>query len=191
MEHAPSDADLLARACTHPEVLGVLYERHATAVHRYLSRRVGPGPADDLLGDVFVAAVEARMRVRPHPSGSALPWLYGIAANVVRSHLRRRAAASPSAVGFADDIDWDAVDDRVDAIARRGELQAALGALSADDRQLVLLVAWDGLTPTEAARALGISAVAARSRLHRARARAQAAIPTSDTLAPNRQETSR
>jgi RNA polymerase sigma-70 factor (ECF subfamily) len=187
MEHAQSDADLLARARTHPEILGTLYERHAVAVHRYLSRRVGTGPADDLLGDVFVAAVEARLRVQPHPSGSALPWLYGIAANVVRTFLRRRAAGLPSAgVGErADDIDWDAVDDRVDAVARRGELRAALGSLSAEDRQMVLLVAWDGLTPTEAAEVLGISAVAARSRLHRARSRAQAALAS---LAPTGQE---
>ncbi len=193
MEHAPSDAELLARARTHPEILGVLYERHATAVHRYLSRRVGTGPADDLLGDVFVAAVEARMRVRPHPSGSALPWLYGIAANVVRSHLRRRRA-SPSAAEAADDLDWDAVDDRVDAVARRGELRAALGSLSAQDRQLMLLVAWDGLTPAEAAQVLGIGAVAARSRLHRARGRAQAALaalaPTAP-ISPTPQEMSR
>jgi RNA polymerase sigma-70 factor (ECF subfamily) len=85
----------------------------------------------------------------------------------------------------ADDIDWDAVDDRVDAVARRGELRAALGSLSAEDRQMVLLVAWDGLTPTEAAEVLGISAVAARSRLHRARSRAQAALAS---LAPTGQE---
>lgn len=185
MEDAQSDADLLARARTHPEILGVLYERHAVAVHRYLSRRVGTGPADDLLGEVFLAAVEARLRVRPHPSGSALPWPYGIAGNVVRGHLRRRPGWTPA---LADDVDWDAVDDRVDAVARRGELRAALGTLSVEDRQIVLLVAWDGLTPTEAADALGISPVAARSRLHRARSRAQAALAT---LAPTGQESHR
>ncbi|WP_066588825.1 RNA polymerase sigma factor [Cellulomonas timonensis] len=88
MEHSPSDAELLALAPTRPEVLGVLYERHAPAVHRYLSRRVGAAVADDLLGDVFVAAVEGRVRVRPHVSGSALPWLYGIH----RARARARAA---------------------------------------------------------------------------------------------------
>ncbi|NKY10040.1 RNA polymerase sigma factor [Cellulomonas hominis] len=185
MEDAQSDADLLARARTHPEILGVLYERHAVAVHRYLSRRVGTGPADDLLGEVFLAAVEARLRVQPHPSGSTLPWLYGIAGNVVRGHLRRRPGWTPA---LADDVDWDAVDDRVDAVARRGELRAALGTLSVEDRQIVLLVAWDGLTPTEAADALGISPVAARSRLHRARSRAQAALAT---LEPTGQESHR
>lgn len=173
MEAPPTDTDLLARARTHPDVIGLLYERHARAVHRFLSRRVG-GAADDLLSEVFVAAVEARLRVQPHPSGSALPWLYGIAGNIVRTHLRRRP--TPWVGDRVDDIDWEAVDDRVDATARRHELRAALGTLSADDRQLVLLVAWDELSPTDAAAVLGISAVAARSRLHRARTRAQAAL---------------
>lgn len=186
MEQPPSDADLLALAPTRPEVLGVLYERHATAVHRYLSRRVGAGAADDLLGDVFVAAVEARVRVRPHASGSALPWLYGIAGNVVRTHLRRRRPQPGRPV--VDDLDWDAVADRVDAQARHDDLRQALGGLSADDRQLLLLVAWDGLTPVEAAETLGITPVAARSRLHRARTRAQTALAA---LAPSPQEQTR
>ena len=169
-----SDADVLSHARVRPELMGVVYERHARAVHRYLSRRVGTAAADDLLGDVFVAAVEARRRVQPHPSGSALPWLYGIAANVVRSSLRRTAhhAPAPAVPGF----DWDAVDDRLDAAARRQELRTALAGLTEAERELLLLVAWEGLSPAEAGEALGLTAVAARSRLHRARTRAQAAL---------------
>lgn len=167
-----SDADVLRQARLRPELVGVLYERHATAVHRYLSRRAGTAAADDLLGDVFVAAVEARLRVQPHPSGSALPWLYGIAANCLRAHARRR---DPQALAEAS-FDWDAVDDRLDAAARRVELRQALALLTKAERELLLLVAWDGLTPGEAGEVLGLSAVAARSRLHRARARAQGAL---------------
>jgi len=167
-----SDADVLSLARVRPELMGVLYERHARAVHRYLSRRVGAVPADDLLGEVFVAAVEARLRVRPHPSGSALPWLYGIAGNVVRSALRRRDGHATADPGF----DWDAVDARLDATARRTDLRAALAQLTDAERELLLLVAWEGLTPAEAGEALGLTAVAARSRLHRARARAQEAL---------------
>lgn len=170
---APTDSDLLLQSRTRPEVLGQLYERHATAVFRYLARRVGPA-AEDLLGDVFVGAVAARLRFHPHDSGSALPWLYGIAANVVRTH--RRGSHMQPATCEVETVDWDAVDERLDASARRAQLRTALGSLSADDRELLLLVAWEGLTPGEAAEALGITAVAARSRLHRARARAQAAL---------------
>lgn len=167
-----SDADVLRQSRVRPELVGVIYERHAAAVHRYLSRRAGTAAADDLLGEVFVAAVEARLRVQPHPSGSALPWLYGIAGNRVRAHLRRREQAPAQEPGF----DWDAVDERLDATARRHELRAALAELTEGERELLLLVAWEGLTPAEAAEALGLTAVAARSRLHRARTRAQAAL---------------
>jgi len=101
------DTELLALARTQPDVLGVIYERHAPVVYRYLARRVGPAAAEDLLAEVFVAALGARLRVQPHDSGSALPWLYGIAGNVVRSYLRHSRGHS-----LADDVpavDWDAV----------------------------------------------------------------------------------
>jgi RNA polymerase sigma factor (sigma-70 family) len=168
------DSDLLALSRTRPDALGVLYERHAVAIHRYLARRAGTAAAEDLLGEVFVAAMTARMRVVPHASGSALPWLYGIAGNVLRTHLRRRTARVPA--GDAGAMDWDAVDARIDAGARRQELRAALSELTDGERELLLLVAWEGLTPSEAAEALGLTPVAARSRLHRARTRAQAAL---------------
>jgi RNA polymerase sigma-70 factor (ECF subfamily) len=169
-----SDTELLVLARTRPDVLGVVYERHAPAVFRYLARRIGPPVAEDLLGEVFAAAVTARLRVQPHPSGSALPWLYGIAGNVLRSHLRRSPARA-----LVDDslvVDWDAVDTRLDAGARRQELRVALAALTEGERELLLLIAWEGLTPTEAAHVLGLTPVAARSRLHRARTRAQTAL---------------
>jgi RNA polymerase sigma factor (sigma-70 family) len=112
--------------------------------------------------------------VTPHESGSALPWLYGIARNVVRSHLRRRPGAVPSLAD--DEMDWSAVDARLDAEGRRTEIRAVLGSLSPDERAVLLLVAWDGLTPSESAAALGITAEAARTRLSRARRRAQSAL---------------
>ena len=158
------------------EAIGVLYERHAPSVHRFLVRRVGAAPAEDLLAEVFVAAVAGRLRVQPHESGSALPWLYGIATNVVREHLRKRPAH-----GLVDDepvVDWDAVDARLDADAQRDDLRRALEVLSPDDQRLLLLVAWDGLSPAEAGAVLGLTPVAARSRLHRARARAQDVLDT-------------
>ncbi|GEL94002.1 RNA polymerase sigma factor [Cellulomonas composti] len=170
----PPDDELLARLRLHPDAIGLLFERHARAVHRFLARRTGPQAADDLLAEVFVAATTARERVHAHPSGSALPWLYGIARNVVRAHLRRRA---PTPGWPPDDhMDWAAVDDRLDALGRRDELRRALAALTPDERDVLLLVAWDGLTPAEAGSVLGISGDAARSRLARARRRAQAAL---------------
>jgi RNA polymerase sigma factor (sigma-70 family) len=170
----PSDSDLSAALRRDPEALGVLYERHGAAVYRYLSRRVGAQAASDLLSDVFIAALTARLRVVGHASRSALPWLYGIAGNVVRNHLRRRPTVARGEL--TSTVDWDAVDARLDATARAPELRAALAGLSVEDRELLLLLAWEQLTPAQAASALRISPAAARSRIHRARTRAQARL---------------
>jgi RNA polymerase sigma factor (sigma-70 family) len=151
-----SDSELLAGLPRQPELMGVLYERHALAVFRYLARRAGPPAAEDLLSEVFVAALTASSRVVAHDSGSALPWLYGIASNVLRAHFRQRPTQSVTrGSGMHSDpgMDWDAVDDRLDAHAERGRLRATLTDLSESDRELLLLVAWEGLTHAEAATA--------------------------------------
>jgi RNA polymerase sigma-70 factor, ECF subfamily len=179
--HQRSDSEILASLPGQPELMGVLYERHAAAVFRYLARRAGPSAAEDLLSEVFIAALDGRARVVAHDSGSALPWLYGIAMNVLRRHFRRNAARWVAAEDPG--MDWDAVDARLDAEAKRGQLRSALNVLSGRDRELLLLVAWEGLTSAEAAEVLGIGKVAARSRLHRARRRALQALGTS---APDR-----
>jgi len=169
-----SDSELLARLPRQPELMGVLYKRHARAVFRYLARRAGPPTAEDLVSEVFIAALSASSRVVAHDSGSALPWLYGIALNVLRKHFQK--TRPEHAVASDSGVDWDAVGDRLDAWAERGRLRAALSGLSDSDRELLLLMAWEGLTPTEAAAALDISQTAARSRLHRARTRAMRAL---------------
>lgn len=174
-----SDAEILRRSRLDPGAFGDLFDRHAVAIHRYLARRIGAA-ADDLLSEVFLRALEARIRVRPHESESALPWLYGIARNVIRGHLRSRdrpAASLPD-----EHVDWDAVDARLDASAIAGDLRNALAELSDIEREVLLLVSWEQLTITEAAEALGISATAARSRLHRARARAAAALAAMQSM---------
>lgn len=174
-----SDTELLIRSRTDPEAIGVLYGRHAVAVHSYVARRAGRAVADDLLSEVFVAAVQSRRRVTPHSSDSALPWLYGIARNVVRSHLRERV---PRGIDAGDPgVDWDAVDARLDAASVVGDLRTALSGLSEAERELLLLVAWEQLSVSEAATVLDITATAARSRLHRARTRAAATLAAAKT----------
>jgi DNA-directed RNA polymerase specialized sigma24 family protein len=85
-----SDGELIAGLPRKPELMGVLYERHAPAVFRYLARRAGPPAAEDLLSEVFIAALAASSRVVAHDSGSALPWLYGIGLNVLHRHFRQQ-----------------------------------------------------------------------------------------------------
>jgi RNA polymerase sigma-70 factor (ECF subfamily) len=176
MTDTRSDSELLAGLQRQPELMGALYERHAPAVFQYLARRAKPTAAEDLLSEVFVAALSASSRVTAHDSGSALPWLYGIAQNVLRAHYRRQQAAPARGLPGDPGMDWDAVDERLDAGAQRGQLRAALAGLPEADRELLLLLGWEGLTLPEAATALGITPGAARVRLHRARKRAHKAL---------------
>ncbi|WP_066460858.1 RNA polymerase sigma factor [Sanguibacter suarezii] len=176
-----TDDELLARSVLRPQVLGVLYERHAASVFRFITRRAGPAAAEDLVGDVFVAAIEARVRYRPHESGSALPWLYGISGNVVRTYLRKQrpSAVIDTHVG----VDWHAVDDRLDARATRDQLRRALASLSPAEREAFLLVAWEGLSAVEAARTLGVTPTVVRTRMTRARQRARTVLITTPVSA--------
>ena len=134
---------------------------------------MGESRGDDVVSEVFRVAFERRGTFDV-AAGSALPWLYGIAANLVRrehrSHARRLAA-----LGRADgrrELVGDPLVDvaaRIDARSEIHDLGAALISLSDDEREILLLIAWEELTPTEAAAVLGIPPETARTRLHRAR----------------------
>jgi RNA polymerase sigma factor (sigma-70 family) len=149
-----------------------LMRRHGPAIHSYLARRSSRDAADDLLSEVFLRAYAA-LRNYDEKWPDARPWLYGIARNVLREHWRHRNAREdgwpPSALLAQDHDPWPEVDDRLDAEARLSSLQRALSRLAAGDREVLLLVTWEGLTPAETAVALGIPQGTARSRLYRAR----------------------
>jgi RNA polymerase sigma-70 factor (ECF subfamily) len=147
-----------------------LFWRHGPAVHSYLSRRAGPQQADDLLEEVWVRAF--RSRDRYDDRSAALAWLYGIARNVLLGHFRAQHAIAAADTGLrprGEPDPWDAVDDRLDARRTVSGLTEALAALSDEDREVLLLVAWEQLTGAEVAVVLDIPPGTARSRLHRAR----------------------
>jgi RNA polymerase sigma factor (sigma-70 family) len=151
-----------------PEAFAEVVQRHEVAIHGYLARRAGHQVAGDLLGEVWVRAFAAR-RGYDLSYGQARPWLYGIARNVLRAHWRAGHSAGLAAAEEAVDP-WDDIVDRLDSAARTHLLAAAVGKLPAAEREVLLLVAWEQLTPAEAAAALGVPPGTARSRLHRARA---------------------
>jgi len=142
---------------------------HATypAVARYARHRGVTGhDADDLIAATYEVAWR---RLDVVPDGEpALPWLLTVAHNHMRNHRRRQAREralverlpAPGYVPSAEPVmpGWP-------------EIRRALDALADGDRELVLLVAWDGLSPAQAASVLGLTPVAARTRLHRARLR--------------------
>lgn len=169
----PSDAVLIGRSLRHPEEFEALFERHAATVLRYLQLRVGRGMAEELMAETFVRAFEARQRFDSR-RGSALPWLYGIASNLLRMHFRteqRRLRAYRAAAGLEIDP-GDLTDQSVERLRASDlapRIAAALAALPAGQSDVLLLHAYAELTPEQIAEALGISAGSARKRLHRAR----------------------
>jgi RNA polymerase sigma-70 factor (ECF subfamily) len=169
-----SDASLVQMAVSgHAAAFSELLGRHGQAVHAYLARRAGRDAADDLLAEVWLRAYAGRQHYDTRWQ-NARPWLYGIARNVLREHWRRArpevAVGDRHADASASDDPWPAVDDRLDANAQLARLRHALAQLASWDREVLLLVTWEDLSPGEAAVALGIPAGTARSRLHRARA---------------------
>ena len=162
-----SDEELMATSLRVPAAFGELVGRHGPAVHAYLARRAGVDVADDLLADTWLAAFGSRSGY-DHSRGPVRAWLFGVARHVLLAH--HRAPRSGAAVPDLDDGDqWAAVDARLDAAAVTPALRAGLGALSPPDRELLLLVSWEQLSPSQAAAVLGIPAGTARSRLHRCR----------------------
>ncbi|QNS09122.1 RNA polymerase sigma factor [Streptomyces xanthii] len=157
-----------------------LVERHSVALHGYFARRA-PHAADDLLAEVWLQAYAAR-RTYDASRGSARAWLFGVARNVLSTYWRRLAQESRTAPGEGAHGDpWAAVDDRLDASALAPALRRVITELPEVERELLLLVAWEQLSPTEAAAVLGIPAGTARSRLHRARARLRESVALAST----------
>jgi RNA polymerase sigma factor (sigma-70 family) len=172
------DAAVITRSLRQPECFGVVYDRHAPAIYRYVTRRLGPDAADDLVAETFLAAFRRRSRFDP-AQASARPWLYGIATRLIGRHRRdevrflramARTGADPAAEPLADQVT-----SRVAAQASRRELAAAMAALSPAYRDVLLLIA-SGLGYQEAAAALGVPVGTVSSRLLRARRQMRAAI---------------
>ena len=154
-----------------------LFHAHCPAVRAFLRRRVPGNSADDLTAETFARAWKNYGSLKGQP----LPWLYGIARNVMREFYRTRPEEDATDVIELDPQRADfstLVDMSID-------INRALGTLSAPDREILTLHAWEGLSPAELAAALGISSTAARVRLHRARTRLEDALTADSGPAPS------
>lgn len=141
-----------------------LFRAHATAVLRYLVRRGARGDAEDLAADVLAVAWRRRDDV---PLGAELPWLYRTAGYVLANHRRK---GRPVPVGDVPDVARDD-EDPADLAVDDERVREVLAGLSARDRRILLLNAWEGLTGDGLAEVLGLSRGGADAALSRARAR--------------------
>jgi RNA polymerase sigma factor (sigma-70 family) len=170
-----TDAELWRRAVAgEPDAFGILFERHARSVYNYLFRRTADWAlAEDLTSVVFLEAWRRRADVRLDRE-TALPWLFGVATNVLRNRRRaqRRHRAAIERLprerepGFADDVNA-----RLDDERRMRPVLRLVAALSKREQDVIALCAWADLSYEEAALALGVPVGTVRSRLSRARRR--------------------
>ena len=169
---SPSDAEVIGRSLGEPEAFGLIYDRHAPALLRFLGRRVGARIAEELVGELFRIAFERR-KTFDVSRASALPWLYGIGSNVLLKHRRAearrlRASARMAAAGGAADRRASAA--ALDARVLFSRVADAIEALPDGEREALLLFAWEELSYQSVAEALELPIGTVRSRLNRARA---------------------
>lgn len=183
------DGSILARSVGDPEQFATLFRRHSPVIQRYVTRRIGPAAADDVVAETFLVAFRQRASYRTD-CPDARPWLYGIATNLVRRHWRTevaqlrllaRTGTDPVTESFTEHVD-----DALSATSVEAQLGAALAALPGPQRDALLLVAWGGLRYDEVAIATGVPIGTVQSRVSRARGRLRQALGDSGALSSPR-----
>jgi RNA polymerase sigma factor (sigma-70 family) len=176
-----ADSDLLAMAGSEPEAFGELFRRHSRSVYAYCARRTGNlDLAEDLTSVVFMEAFRRRRKLQLSNT-SALPWLIGVANNVIRNadrSLRRYRSALDRIPVPANGVSSE--EDAMERLGAQEALASALEAISAltqGEQDVVLLVLWSEFTYADAATALGIPVGTVRSRLASARAKFRDSVP--------------
>ncbi|HEY7325483.1 MAG TPA: RNA polymerase sigma factor [Streptosporangiaceae bacterium] len=168
------DATVIRHSMADPEQFAVLVHRHAAAITRYVTRRLGSDAAEDVAAETFLVAF--RQRASYTGDGrDCLPWLYGIATRLChrywRSETRQfrllaRTGADPVTEPFTDQVDA-----RVTASAVKARLAEALSRLPKAQRDALLLQAWADLSYDQIAKATSVQIGTVQSRISRARRR--------------------
>jgi RNA polymerase sigma-70 factor, ECF subfamily len=151
-----------------------LYERTRPRVYAFAVSHAGRQLAEEIVSEVYLIAWRKLADI-PQPE---LPWLLSVARNVTANQFRAtvRQRSITAELQAWTDTGGPAAADIADQVTERHAVLAALGTLSAPDRDLLTLVAWHGLTPAAAARVMGCSTAAYFVRLHRARRRLERAL---------------
>jgi RNA polymerase sigma-70 factor (ECF subfamily) len=174
-----NDSEDIRISLVDPNHFSVIFERHVADVSRFLTRRVKPGDVEDLVAETFIAAFRARYsydQSRPN----SLPWLYGVATNIVRHHIRGEARQGRVLSKWKErrrrdleSLDGGLLDAnaRIDVQSISNQLVRALDTLDPGSREALLLFACEDLSYGEIAEALRIPVGTVRSRVSRARMR--------------------
>jgi RNA polymerase sigma-70 factor, ECF subfamily len=152
-----------------------LYDRCAASVLGYCMRRATRELAEDAFAETFSVAWRRRDAIPAEP----LPWLYGVARKVIANQRRSGRRQAAVARRLVETAPTPSAEETPESSRR---VLAALSQLGDTDRELLMLVAWEGLKPTDAARVLGITPARCRVRLHRARRRLERLVARADAL---------
>ncbi len=151
-----------------------LYREQGRAILAYALRRVAdPEDAADVVAETFLVAWR-RLGEVPAGAGARL-WLYGVARRVIANLHRTERRRTRLGQRLAESLRTELATHPAPS-GEAAEVLRAMAGLSDGDRELLLLVSWEELSPGEAAKVLEISSLAARSRLHRARRRLSALL---------------
>ncbi len=165
-----------------------LFRRHHRQVWRFLRRLGGPDAADDLAGEVFCVALD-RLDTYDPARGSERAWLYGIAVNLNRGRARRGRSRLRAVERLGGARPQPGLDPATQVIERerrevtRHRVREAVAALPDEQREVLVLSAWEEMPYAEIAAALDIPVGTVRSRLSRARAALRESLGSTSEIA--------
>lgn len=158
-----------------------LYRENFRAVLRFAGSRIDPERAKDVAAETFLVAWRRLDDVPAEPRA----WLLGVARKVIAGQFRSQTRRD--ALVLRLEAERDDSGDLAASVADRDEVLVAFATLRERDREVLRLVAWDGLSSTEAAEVLGVTRLTFTVRLHRARRRLERALESEpDPAAPQK-----
>ena len=143
-----------------------IYRENFRAVLRFAATRIDPERAKDVAAETFLVAWRRLDDVPAEPR----PWLLGVARKVIAGQFRSESRRGALATRLEGELEADSTDP-AGSLAEREAVLTAFAALHERDREVLRLVAWDGLSAAAAAEVLGVTRLAFTVRLHRARRR--------------------
>ncbi len=164
-----NDAQLIRRARRDPEALGELYVRYRAPLYAWFRARVPESPASELTAELFAQAALGLRRFRDEAGGSAAPWLYGIARNLLRRHYERGRVEDAARLRLGMPVRSYELD--LESLELRAGLAEAMRELPQGQRDAVGLRVVAELPYQDVAAELGITETAARLRVMRALAK--------------------